>query len=723
MFGLKQISADFLTSAPWLVWLGLIGLLILAGLLYYRTNPTTPVYLRAALAALRSIAILALVLALFEPVIAYKREHERARRVSVLIDRSASMDKVEMGKSREARLDSLLSTPEFERLRAAADIDLQYFGENIINSPDKVNRDKTAIGDALYTLATQQMTEPADEWLLLSDGRSNSGRTPAEAATGLKTPVNAVALALEAGNFDVALDKVDFNPIVFAGQPTDIKATLSWHNAAGKSPLVRLMDGSRVLTQGNFPISQEGGRGEVTLKYIPDQPGQKLLRVEIPKLDGEENEENNAQTISLKVLKSRLLVLLMTSRPDYEIGFLRRHLLQSDKYDVDLRVTGPKAGNLSGKFPTSQTELNRFDLVVLYDPDPQTYAAYQQNLKSYLADKGGAVWVFLGDQFAARGPVDWFNQLLPFYQSNRRAVEYGEFHGEPSEANLFHPAVRLADDRAAIRDLWNNLPPFRSLVRCDAVDKNSQILAYVAQSGTGDLRTPLMGYKRFGPGKLLATAALPFWVWGFQSLGFGGDDSVYVRFIEGTTRWLTVRDDFDPIRITPEKDVFTRGEQVRFDGFAFDQGYRAIDGVTGTVKLKNEDKGNEATADLLQKGEGKYEADFDQLPPGKYSYAGVMTRDGQDLKKVDGSVMVEAFSLEEYDQAGDPAALMAVAKISGGGFYPVSQFAQAVDKINGGRVKESRSGEFVIWNQSWLLALFILCLSAEWILRKLNQLL
>ncbi len=422
MFGLKQISADFLTGVPWLVWLGLIGLLILAGLLYYRTNPATPVYLRALLAALRTIAILALMLALFEPVLAYKREHERARRVSVLIDNSASMDKVELGKSRKARLDSLLSTPEFERLRAAAAVNLQYFGENITATQDKVNRDKTAVGDALYTLATQQMTEPADEWLLLSDGRSNSGRAPAEAATGVKTPITAVALASDVGNFDIALDKVDFNPIVFAGQPTEIKATLSWHNAAGKSAQIHLVDGTRILAQGNFPISQEGGKGEVTLKYVPDQPGQKLLRVEIPKLDGEENEGNNAQTISLKVLKSRLLVLMMTSRPDYEVGFLRRHLLQSDKYDVDLRVTGPKAGNLSGKFPSSQTELNRFDLVVLYDPDPQTYAAYQQNLKSYLADKGGAVWVFLGEQFAARGPVDWFNQFLPFYQPGRRAV-------------------------------------------------------------------------------------------------------------------------------------------------------------------------------------------------------------------------------------------------------------------------------------------------------------
>lgn len=723
MFGLKEISTDFLTSAPWLVWLGLIGLLILAGLLYYRTNPSTPIYLRVLLAALRTIAILAIILALFEPVIAYKREHQRARRISVLIDDSGSMDKVETGKSRKARLDSLLSVPEFGQLRTSSDISIQYFGDNLAASPDKVRRDKTALGDALYTLATDQRTEPADAWLLLSDGRSNSGRTPVEASSGLKTPITSIALGSDVGNFDIALDNVDFNPIVFAGQPTEIKATLSWHNAKGKSPTVRLMDGIRLLTEGNFPINEEGGKGVVTLKYVPDQPGQKLLRVEVPKLGDEENEGNNARTISLKVLKSRLLVLVVTSHPDYEVGFFRRHLVQSGKYDVDLRVTGPKSGNLTGHFPTSQTELNRFDLVVLYDPDPQTLASAQQALKSYLSEKGGAVWVLLGEQFAARGPVDWFNQFLPFYQAGRRPIEFSDFHGEPSEANLFHPSIRLAEDRAAIRDLWNNLPPFKSLVRCDVIDKNSQILAYVAQSGRGDTRTPILGFKRFGPGKLLASAALPFWVWGFQNLGYGGDDSTYVRFIEGTTRWLTVKDDFDPIRINPEQDVFTRGEPVRFNGFAFDQGYRPIDGVTGVVKLKNAEKGNEVSTDLLPKGDGKYEADFDQLSPGKYSYSAVMSHEGSELKRAEGSVVVEAFSLEEYDQSGDPATLMAVSKFSGGSFYPFAQFSEALKKIDQGPVEESLSGEFVIWNQGWLLAIFIICLVAEWILRKLNQLL
>jgi hypothetical protein len=313
--------------------------------------------------------------------------------------------------------------------------------------------------------------------------------------------------------------------------------------------------------------------------------------------------------------------------------------------------------------------------------------------------------------------------LLPFSQNARRRLEWFDFYGEPAEDNLFHPSVRIADDRGAIRDAWNNLPPFKSLVRMDQVDPNGRILAYVVGSGRGDMRVPILGYKRLGPGKLLASAAQPFWTWGFVDLGFGGSDSSYSRFIEGTSRWLTVREDFDPIRITPEKDVFTRGELVRFNGFAFDQGFRPITGVTGTVKLTQPDNRQTFEADLLEKGEGKYEALFEQVPPGKYDYAGIMIREGQELKRSSGSIMVESFSLEEFDQSGDPSTLQAVSRITGGKYYSFREFSEALANLDQAPVTEVIHGEIPIWNKTWLLILFIGFLSTEWVLRKTNQLL
>lgn len=723
MFGLKDISFDFLTQTPWLVAIACILLAGLTVLLYYRTNPMIETWKRWLLATLRSLAILALLLALVEPVLSFDREWQRNKRLTVLIDNSSSMDRLESGKSRQARLDSLLSSPQFEQLRARSDSRVIYFGETINESPERVGREKSAIGDALASLATAEMTSPADQWLLFSDGKSNAGRSPATAAANLGHPVTAINLAVDVGDFDFALEDIDYNPVLFVGQSSEFTVRFNWHNAVGKTARVQLLDNDRVVAENSMQVTQEGGKGEINLRYTPTEPGQRLLQVSLPPVQGEVNNGNNSRTISVKILKSRLMVLLVSARPDHEVGFLRRHLLSSDKYDVDLRATGPKAGNLAGQFPSQQTELNRYDLVVLHDPDPQMYSQYQSVIRSYLSDRGGAIWVLLGEQFANRGPVPWFNELLPFSQTSRRRLEWSDFHGEPAENNLFHPSIRIADDRTAIREAWNDLPPFKSLVRTDQVDQHASILAYVAESGRGDMRTPILGYKRFGPGKLLASAALPYWTWSFVELGFGGNDSSYARFIEGTTRWLTVRDDFDPVRILPEKEVFTRGESVRFQGFAFDQGFRPIPGAVGTVKLSSADNSRTFDADLLDKGEGKYEASFEQLQPGQYTYVGVMSRDGAELKRSEGSIVVESFSLEEFDQSGDPSTLQAIAASTGGKYYTFRDFTKAVAELDQSPINERIHSEIPIWGKTWLLFAFIGLLSTEWIFRKMNQLL
>ena len=288
----------------------------------------------------------------------------------------------------------------------------------------------------------------------------------------------------------------------------------------------------------------------------------------------------------------------------------------------------------------------------------------------------------LGEQFAARGPVGWFNELLPFAQSNRRTIEYIDLNGEPAENNLFHPTVSLADSRAGIREAWRNLPPFRSLVRCDVADPNSTQLVYAAIPSLPSARTPIFGFRRFGPGKLLANATLPLWTWGFQTVGFGGDDSTYARFVDGTVRWLTTRDDFDPVRVTSEKEVFSRGEPVRFEARAYDQGYRPIPGVTGTVTLSRRDDGSVHDADLVTRAEGRLEATIDHVSPGQYSYVATLSRDGQPLRRSEGTVAVEEFSLEEYDQSGDPAALAALAQMTGGSSWHYRQFSEAVSSMD-----------------------------------------
>ncbi|UCC44358.1 MAG: hypothetical protein JSU65_00040 [Candidatus Zixiibacteriota bacterium] len=722
MYGYHDIAVDFLTDHPALITLALLVLAAFTVRLYIRTNPPLPVYLRAFLGFLRLAALLALAGALLEPVLHYTRDYTRPPRARVLIDHSTSMDREELGLTRRARLDSLRSGSSFARLNDSADLNLWYFGDAATQVAEQINADKTSLGEVIYEMSRSEVESPSDFWVLFSDGNSNSGRRPVEAAASAPVPVYAVDLAHDVGSFDVALKEIDFNPMMFVGQPNEIRVKLGWHGASDQEVVVRTVTADRNLSEKRLRMDQEDGFGDVSLDYIPDSPGQKLIKIHVPVLPNEESETNNERTVAVKVLKSRLSVLLTSGQPDYETGFLHRHLRQSERYEVDLIVTDPRAGNLSGRFPSAQVELNRYDLVILQDPDPRQLAAYRSQIRSFVSEKGGGLLVLLGRRYGSAGPVAWFNDLLPFYQSQDRSVEYVDFQGMPAEGQLFHPAVRLADDRGAIRKIWSELPPFASLVRCDSSNADGVVLAYASGPGLDGLEVPILGYRRLGPGKVMAVSALPLWPWKFVRLGFEVDASEYGKMIDGTISWLTVREDFDPIRIAPESAVFSRGEQVRFEGFAFDQGYRPIPAVNGAVSVAHETTGARFEADLQEISKGKYAAVFSQLAPGRYSYTAELRKGVQLLKRQEGEFLVEAYSLEEFSQAGDPTILRGIARESGGGYCHYEQFSELAAGLDLSPIIESETGEISFWGEYWLLLVFLVALALEWALRKLNHL-
>ncbi len=722
MFGYNEISVDLLTSTPVFASLALLVSAALAVYLYLRTNPPLPRSQRVLLGAIRLVALVALFAALFQPVIRYHREFQRPQRVTVIRDHSGSMDRIESGMPRLNRMDSLLSSASFATLAKDVDITAHYFGGNLVADAAAVDRDQTALGNVLDQLRQTELERPSDYWILFSDGRWNSGREPASYAGTGGVPIIAVDMSAGNGNFDLALTEIDFNPVVFVGQKTEIITGLAWQGALGRQITVDLRDSTRVLAKDRLAVTQEIGRSKIKLEYIPTEPGQKILQVNVLPMPDEVTDDNNRRSIAVKVLKSRLSILLVSSHPDYEVGFLKRLLTQSGKYDVELKVTGSRSGNLGGKFPSRQAELNRYDLIILHDPDPAGLAAYQEIIRSYLAERGGALWVLMGEQFASQTPQPWFNDLLPFHPSRTVPLRQAQFHARPVEANLFHPSLRLAESQSAVREVWSQLPPFHSLVTCDVIGNDAVILAQAVLDGVPKVRWPVLGSRRLGPGKIFASAALPFWTWGFMNLGLGEQAGHYGTFLEGVTSWLTVRDDFDPIRIQPTRDVFARGETVTFEGSAFDLGFRPLPGVTGLVRLVSDDGSDTVETDLIGLGDGKYRARFFNLSPAKYHYTGTFEKDNRQLKESEGDILVEPFSLEEYDPSGDPATLTAVARLSGGDYFTYQQFDRALAAIDTRPVMANLSGEVTIFNKLWVLLVIIGALCVEWLLRKIWQL-
>lgn len=84
---------------------------------------------------------------------------------------------------------------------------------------------------------------------------------------------------------------------------------------------------------------------------------------------------------------------------------------------------------------------------------------------------------------------------------------------------------------------------------------------------------------------------------------------------------------------------------------------------------------------------------------------------------------MEAYTLEDSDLKTDFDLLKKIAEVSGGKYYEKNQIGSLVNDLKLTEKEEQKTKEIQLWNSPLLLAIFVLCLSLEWAIRKRSQLL
>lgn len=722
MFGISELSFNFLTGKPFVTALFVLFFILFAVYLYRQTNPPLPRALRILLTALRIVAILVLFLALFEPVLSYKREFDRKPRLTLLIDNSRSMEMKENGRSRKEEVDSVLSSNAFKKFADAFDVTNKNFAGGLIEENKPPDYEKTAIGDAISRLSEQEIAQPSEYWLLISDGISNSGISLSAAAEEVKIPVFTIGVGKEVSEKDIAISGINNNQVVFAGKPTEMTVHLEWSGMNNDTARIEILSHDRVLEAKTIRLPAGRLKQDEKISFSPEKPGQQTFQVRIPDVNGEVQTDNNGRSFSMTVLRSKLKVLLAADRLDWEFAFLNRLLSNSANIELTQVISKKDGGYLGDPFPSRQEELNQYDMIILYDIDIPRLKPKSELFKSFLIDKGGGIFAILGENYLKSSFPRWIDNYLPFASTDRRAkIYYNRFTGKPVENYLFHPAVRLSDNRQGIREGWSNLPPFEAIVPADSIMPGSAILVGSGINTTGsDL--PVLGFRNFGAGKVLATTAAPFWHWLFYDYGFGGEGKEYHSLFEGIVNWLALREESDPIKISPDKTIYTRGEKVGFSASVYDLSFRPIGGATGNITLINQTGADTTITQFMEKSEGQYRAEFETLPPGKYKFVAGIDKDGKRLRENSGEIAVEAFSIEDYQRQPDFGALASISQLTGGAFYTLDEIDNLYSKMKNTKIAVSIQKEVVLWNKFWLLAIFILALATEWFLRKRYQL-
>lgn len=725
---MQQISLSF-TNA-WLVVAILLAAALIAFTIFYyrRTNPPISGRLRVMLAIMRSLAIVLLLFSLAEPVFSYLLVRSIPAHLAVLFDNSESIRTVEDFDAKGKALSNLIegrfpgqTTDGFIR-------DDYVFADSISGLTEQLEFDgkQTSLGDCIASLQEIYRDQNLQGVVVISDGLVNSGKDPMSAASELGVPVHTIDLGPQKSSRDIRIVRMTHDDVGYEGKPSQIEIEIESRGFDEITLPVRVRHGGTTLGSSEVRLAGRNARQTLTLEFVPASQGTKTYSVSLPTQPDEVLTDNNSRSFSMKVLKSKLKILLTSGYLSWELTFLKRAIEASEDFDLDVSVFDRDSRLKTDFFPRSAEDLAKYDLVILLDYSPSILASRIDALSGYLSDHGKSAMFIIGTEFARAMPSGVLSSILPCDIRRMPTVRSrNSFHIQLTEQGKYHPVMQIADAGPQLQKIWSDLPPFEAYIDLGQEKSSATVLAVHPERDSRDNLIPLITASRVGKGKVLATNFVPLWKTDFLSRGREGSGNEYRSFVNNCIRWLVATEDVDRIRIQPAKPVFKSGERVTFAASLLDESYQAMEDATVILTVLP-DSGTTADtliASMVRSAPGRLRADFHLLDHGQYSYSADVMRDDKNVKTVEGRFVVEAFSLEEETLYEREDLLKELAATSGGGYYPISMLDSLIPSMNLMSGEHSTRREFSLYN-NWIILLAVLVLlSLEWWIRKRVQLL
>jgi len=701
----------------------LISAIAFSYYVYRRTVPPVSNRLRFLLMTLRAISAALVVLLLFEPILSLTRKKEEKPVVAVLVDESASMGLVDQKVDRRQALNTLLQTDMFRK--PSNEFEMMFFpfssklDEGVPFPPDTLlpDGDGTDIRAALNEAKKKLAERYFSALVLLSDGANNLGENPTRYAAEYGVPIYAIGIGDPSHQRDVLISNFVTNEIAYAGAQIPVEVYIKNSGFSGARIPVNLTQGNRTLDSKTVELAGEGVDQKVRLQFIPQEEGLFKYEIKLPKLEGELTDANNTRSFYVKVLKSKLQILIITGSPSADFNFLQRSLAADQNIAVQTFVEKGRGQFYGSADLPPADEPSKANAVLLLDYPRRTSTPDDlTKIKSVLAN-GKPLFLIFGKNV----DLDKLWQLRDFLPFSAKPVRGAErvVYLSVLPQGIHHPLFRLSEDDIESRERWLELPPVFSNINYAALNQTAIALAGVDFSRSPNAprqSQPLIVAQTSGQRKSVAVLAYGLWRWDLLMTGVGKSSEAYHRFLQNAIRWLVSQEDSKLVRIAANKEIFRSGEEVKFNAQVYYEDFHPVDGAEVAVQVRDANE----TYDLSLKGigDGRYEGSLEVLQGGDYEFSGTAHVQGRVLGRDDGKFSVEEFNLEYQDTRMNEELLRRIAEESSGAFFTPSDFGELKERLRFPQKYMVIKSEWEIWNKLQLLIMCILLLSAEWLIRK-----
>jgi uncharacterized membrane protein len=655
-----------------------------------------------------------------------RKEQKITQSLAILLDTSQSMD-LPGTAGRGSRLNEakgiLLDgpTPLLKSLTERFNIKFYGLGESLrsLEAEDLAGL-KTGGREGDLAEVIDRLADRHSMAVLISDGNLKWKDDASK-----RLPLFAVPLGDPKGYKDILIKSVQAPVMAFRGREVIMDITVKGYGYKGLTFPVHLKEGSKIITIKNVSLNDHSAEVTIPLSFTPEELGPHHLSIGVPPQFGESLTSNNTVGFSLRVMRDKIRILMISGSPSQSYRFMRMAFKNDPSFDllsfVVLRtpsdiINVPLQEQSLIPLPVEtlfSKELRNFDLLIFDNLPSHLYLKpiYFESVREFVKGGGGLAMIggpFFSDEGRYNGtPLE---EILPVRLNEREDYRRdSSWKVGLSRAGKDHPITRLSPDEGYNLNLWQEMPPLDGINLLAAKSSGTILL----ECGDGNLQ-PILTVGAYGSGRVLVLATDYSWKWYMGMVAKGKDNWPYLRLMERMVRWLTKDPSLDSIQITlPEKRGWIGQEmEIRFKAGEED----FLSGRKGSVSLSVFDpRGLKIKSQIKKTGQGnEYLGSF--LPEKEGTYKLKIEAQANRLEEH----LIIASPMEGLDALPHPERLKMISQTTGGRFLSkeddllkeIESYAEKKER----RFIELRSSP--LWERPYTFIFVLMLLATEWYLRR-----
>lgn len=645
------------------------------------------------LAVLRGLSTFLIILLLLNPIVRRETNTSIKPLLVFMQDHSASIpfafkntDSVAYRKDVSAMLETLSETYTIKSV--------QFGSEKRDTLSWQFNQTSTNLSAPLQQVIQENESNNLQAIILATDGIYNEGASPQQTDWPGTGSIFALALGDTTLQRDAAVNRMFANKSVYLNDRIAIKADISALAATGETLQLRLINArtKQTLQAQTVPVKQARFMQSVEMIVPAENKGMQHFQLSITPISNEKNIRNNTYDVFVEVLDGKEKILLVYNAPHPDVQALKEAVLSQKNYDVTLLP--------ASKAPA---KANGYDLIIMHNLP--SVANPLTSLTQDIKQQGTGLWVILGLQ--SHLPALNALQSAVKVQSNGASVsdfqavlntEFSYFTLPPAEGvNSFPPLVAPFGD-------YRTGPNTQSLFK--------------QQIGRVGTDAPLWVCQQDGARRVAFTCGEGLWRWRLEQYRLRKNTELVDEFVVRTVQFAATKQDNRPFRVVIPKPVFSESDFITLDAELYNQNKEAVNTPDANLTLFDE---SNTPLDYSFNREGdSYSLPIGRLAEGHYRYEASTTFNGQ-AYRANGSFDVQAQDLETAHVTANWTLLNQLATQFNGRMEPASRIKALQDSLLAKKhtalLRPNITAKPLI-DYRWLFALLLLCLSAEWFLRK-----